>query len=86
MDGNEVVTSSSPELHEKETTVLVTEPRDYEETVIEVPQLEMATAESVISDTVSSHVHDSEPTNAVPENLSINVQGKIMFGFVLNKI
>ena len=85
--GNEVVTSSSPELHESETTVsAVTEPREYEETVIVVPQSELVTAESAISDAVSTHVHDSEPTNAVPENISINVQGKTMFGFVLNRI
>lgn len=83
--GNEVVTSSTPELHESETTVSVTGPREYEETVIVVPKLELVTAESAISDAVSTHVQDSEPTNAVPENLSINVQGKIMFGFVLNR-
>lgn len=82
--GNEVVTSSSPELHESEAMVSVTEPREYEETVIVVPQLELVTAESAVSDAISSHVHDSEPTNAVPENLSINVPGKIMFGFVFN--
>ena len=63
----------------------VIEPREYEETVIVVPKLELVTAESAISDTVRTHVQNSEPTNGVPENLSINVQGKIMFGFVLNR-
>lgn len=83
------MTSSSPELHESETMLLVTEPREYEETVIVLPQpsppVELVTAESAISDVVSTHVQDPEPTNAVPENLSINVQGNIMFGFVLNR-
>jgi len=83
------VTSSSPELHESETMLLVTEPREYEETVIVLrqpsPPVELVTAESAISDVVSTHVQHPEPTNAVPENLSINVQGKIMFGFVLNR-
>lgn len=83
------MTSSSPELHESETMLLVTEPREYEETVIVLrqpsPPVELVTAESAISDVVSTHVQHPEPTNAVPENLSINVQGKIMFGFVLNR-
>ena len=80
------MTSSSPELHESETTLSVTEPREYEDTVIVLPQpslpVELVTAESAISDAVSTHVEDSEQTNAVPENLSINVQGKIRFGFL----
>ena len=82
------MTSTSPELLENETTLSVTEPREYEETVIVVPQpsppVELVTAESAISDALSTHVQDSERTNTVPENLSINIQGKV-FGFVLNR-
>lgn len=78
----------SPELHENETTLSVTEPREYEETEIVVPQpsppVELVTAESAISDEVSTNVQDSEPSIPVPTNLSINVQGKIS-SFILNK-
>lgn len=78
----------SPELHENETTLSVTEPREYEETEIVAPQpsppVELVTAESAISDEVSTNVQDSEPSIPVPTNLSINVQGKIS-GFLLNK-
>lgn len=78
----------SPELHENETTLSVTEPREYEETEIVAPQpsppVELVTAESAISDEVSTNVQDSEPSIPVPTNLSINVQGKIS-GFILNK-
>lgn len=90
MHRNEVVTStaSSSELHENETTLSVSEPREYEETVIVVPQpsppVERVTAESAISDEVSTHVQDSGLSIPVPENLSIIVQGK-MFGLILNR-
>ena len=90
MHRNEVVTltASFSELHENETTLSVSEPRDYEETVIVVPQpsplVELVTAESAISDEVSTHVQDSGLSIPVPENLSIIVQGK-MFGFILDR-
>lgn len=90
MHRNEVVTSTASfsELHENETTLSVSEPREYEETVIVVqqpsPPVELVTAESAISDEVRTHVQDSGLSIPVPENLSINVQGK-MFGFILNR-
>lgn len=90
MHRNEVETSTASfsELHENETTLSVSEPREYEETVIVVPQpsppVELVTAESAISDEVSTHVQDSGLSILVPENLSINAQGK-MFCFILNR-
>lgn len=90
MHRNEVVTSTASfsELHENETTLSVSEPREYEETVIVVPQpsppVELVTAESAISDEVSTHVQDSGLSILVPEILSINAQGK-MFCFILNR-